>query len=408
MDELTNGIMADFRAWVKDLLEEAEKIGNRAGAEALESRVRTEGQRLLGNLWERLLQQTLDRQKEARVCPRCGGRRRHKGVRPRGLISSVGHVRLKGPYWYCPQCCTGEHALDALAPESVSRLARELICLMGTCLGGFAKGSKVCEKALGIKLDEETVRTLCLKEGHRVLESPPIPPPVPQDADLVGSCDGTMVNTLQDGWRELKAYRFEHVGGRHAGAYLESAEEFMPRVRKAALAMKASRAGRMIWVSDAAEWIDKGISVQLPDAKRIVDIWHARQHIHEAARKIFGEGTAEAQRWGRRYSEELRQDGGRGVWHSLRRVRYKDLARQEALEALLGYLDRHADRLDYPTYERFGYPISSGGMESFCKQLGQRLKGPGMRWSIPNVNPMAALVCLWTQDEWDNYWRKAG
>lgn len=408
MNELMNEIMADLRVWVKDLLEEAEKVGNRTGAEALESRVRTEGQRFLGNLWQRLLQHCLDRQEEARVCPRCGRRRRHKGIRPRGLVSSVGHVRLKGPYWYCPQCRTGEHALDALAPESVSGLARELICLLGTCLASFAKASKVCVKVLGIKLDEETVRRLCLAEGQRAISAPPIPPAVPQDADLIGSCDGTMVNTIQDRWRELKAYRFEHAGGSHAGAYLESAEEFMPRVRSAALAMKACRAGRMIWVSDAADWIDKGISVQLPEAKRIVDIWHARQHIHDAARKIFGEGAAEAQRWGRRYGEELRQDGGRVVWHSLRRVRYKEPARQEALNALLGYLDRQADRLDYPTYERWGYPISSGGMESFCKQLGQRLKGPGMRWSIPNVSRMAALVCLWTQDEWDNHWRKTG
>jgi hypothetical protein len=144
MDELTKGIMADVQAWVKVLLEDAEKIGDRTGAEALESRVRTEGQRLLGNLWQRLLQHVLDRQEEARVCPRCGRRRRHKGIRPRGLVSSVGHVRLKGPYWYCPQCRTGEHALDALAPESVSGLARELICLMGTCLASFAKASQVC------------------------------------------------------------------------------------------------------------------------------------------------------------------------------------------------------------------------------------------------------------------------
>jgi hypothetical protein len=407
MNELTKEIVDFFQALVKDLLGDAEKIKSRAGAEALEARVRTEGLRLLGNLWERLLQHSLDRQEQARECPRCGRRRRHKGVRPRGLVSSVGHVRLKGPYWYCPQCRTGEHALDALAPESVSGLARELICLLGTSLASFSKSSKVCAKTLGLKLDEETVRTLCLKEGERALRAPPIPPPVPKKADLIGSCDGTMVNTIQDRWRELKAYRFEHEAGSHAGAFLESAEEFMPRVRKAALAMKASLAGRMIWVSDAADWIDKGITVQLPDAKRIVDIWHAHQHIHDAARKIFGEG-AQAQRWARRYGEELRRDGGRVVWHSLRRVRYKEPARQEALDALLGYLDRQADRLDYPTYERFGYPISSGPMESFCKQLGQRLKGPGMRWSIPNVSPMAALVCLWTQDEWDNHWRKAG
>jgi hypothetical protein len=408
MDELTKGIMADVQAWVKVLLEDAKKIEDPAGAEALESRVRTEGQRLLGTLWERLLQLSLDRQEEARVCPRCGQRRRHKGIRPRGLVTSVGPGRLKGPYWYCPRCHTGEHALDALAPESVSGRARELISLMGTSLASFAKASQVCAKALGITLDEETVRRLCLKEGQRVLNAPPIPPAVPEQADLIGSCDGTMINTRQDRWRELKVYRFEHEEGCHAGAYLESAEAFMPRVRKAALALKAFRAGRLIWVSDAAEWIDKGIAVQLPDAKRIVDIWHARQHIHDAARKIFGEGTAQAQEWGRRYSEELRQDGGRAVWQRLRRVRYPEPARQEALEALLGYLDRQADRLDYPTYEREHYPISSGAMESGCKQMGQRLKGPGMRWSIPNVNPMAALVCLWTQDEWDNYWRKTG
>jgi len=256
MDDLTNGIMADVRAWVKGLLEEAEKIENQAGAEALESRVRTEGLRLLGNVWERLLQHCLDRQEEARVCPRCGRRRRHKGVCPRGLVSSVGHVRLKGPYWYCPQCRTGEHALDALAPESVSGVARELICLLGTSLASFAKASKVCVKTLGVKLDEDTVRRLCLGEGQKVVDAPPIPPAVPQEADLIGSCDGTMVNTIQERWRELKVYRFEHSGGSHAGAYLESAEEFMPRVRRAVLAMKASRAGRMIWVSDAAEWSD--------------------------------------------------------------------------------------------------------------------------------------------------------
>ena len=408
MDEMTKEIMSSVQAWVKDLLGEAEKVGTRAGAEALETRVRTEGLRLLGRLWEGLLQHVVDRQQEARVCPHCGQRRRHKGVRTRGLVSSVGAVRLRGPYWYCPACHTGAHALDALAPESASGVALELVCLLGTSLASFAKASRVCEKALGIRLDEATVRTWCLAAGRRVLEAPPMPPAVPEQADLVGSCDGTMINTRQDGWRELKAYQFEHAAGRHAGAYLESAEAFMPRIRQAAIAMKASRARRITWLADAAEWIDRGITVQLPMAKRIVDFWHACQHLHEAARKIFGEGTPEAERWARRYGEELRRDGARVVCHSLRRARYKDPARQKALDALLGFLRRHADQMDYPTYERFGYPISSGPMESFCKQLGQRLKGPGMRWSIPNVSPMAALVCLWTQDEWDKYWRKAG
>jgi len=103
----------------------------------------------------------------------------------------------------------------------------------------------------------------------------------------------------------------------------------------------------------------------------------------------------------------LRTYGGRAVWKDLRRVRYRDPRRQQALEALLTYLDRQADRLDYPTYEYLGYPISNGPMESFRKQLGQRLKGPGMRWSVRNVNPMAALVSLWSDGQWDLYWQSA-
>ena len=37
-------------------------------------------------------------------------------------------------------------------------------------------------------------------------------------------------------------------------------------------------------------------------------------------------------------------------------------------------------------------------MESFCKQIGLRLKGPGMFWSVRNVTPMAMLVSRWTLD----------
>ncbi len=39
--------------------------------------------------------------------------------------------------------------------------------------------------------------------------------------------------------------------------------------------------------------------------------------------------------------------------------------------------------------------------------MGQRLKGPGMRWSVRNVNPMAALVSLWSDGQWDLYWQSA-
>ena len=92
------------------------------------------------------------------------------------------------------------------------------------------------------------------------------------------------------------------------------------------------------------------------------------------------------------------------VAHYLRRARLRSRPRRETLRRLLVYLGNQADRLDYPTYEAMGWPISSGPMESYCKQLGGRLKGPGMCWNHAAVNPMASLVTLWADGRWDTYW----
>jgi hypothetical protein len=236
-------------------------------------------------------------------------------------------------------------------------------------------------------------------------QNPAAPPAVAENTDWVGSCDGTMVHTRELGWKELKAYRFECDAGVHARAFLEPIEPFAPRMRQAALAMRIGRAGRSFFVSDAADWIRCSVEVQLPMAQWIVDIWHAYQHIHNAARKIYGEGSSQGSTWAETWCPELRLGGARGVRNRLRRVCYKDADRQKALEELLGYLSRHLDHMDYPTYIQNGYPISSGPMESFCKQLGSRLKGRGCRWKKDNVTPMATLVSLWSgQKEWTEYW----
>jgi len=398
-------MMTQFGGLVKSWAQQSKGLRDAAGLRTLEGRIREEGLALLGRTLEGLLQVAMDAMPGERTCPQCGGPRRHKGRRGRGLISSLGAIRLTGPYWYCKHC-GGQHAMDAWAKNSASVLMQELLCLMGTALTSFGKAQSASHKLLGVRVGKAYIRRLCEDQGRTVCVAPP-EVPVKDPTDVVGSCDGTMVNTRQTGWRELKAYQFQYGQQKHGRAYLEPSDQFLPRIRQAALAMHAARAPHVFWVADAAEWIEKGVAVQWPDAVQIVDLWHAWQHVHEASRKIFGEGTPQTTTWAQRYCKELREYGGWTVWNSLRRVRYRDATRQEALEALLGYLQRNADRMDYPTYERAGWPISSGPMESFCKQLGQRLKGPGMRWNHANVSPMAALVSLWANEEWDQHWRTA-
>lgn len=405
MRKATEQMIGQFKSWVKSLAGDAAKIRDGSGLDALERRIRQQGQTLLAQTFQGLLQVAMDGLPAARTCPQCQARRRHKGRRSRGLISSLGAIRVEGVYWYCSRC-GGQHAMETLAGGSASGVMRELLCLLGTAMASFSKAQEASNRLLGVRVSSAYILRLCRQEGRSVALRP-----VEMDAedptDLVGSCDGTMVNTTQRGWKELKAYQFRHGPHRHGRAYLESSEQFMPRVRRAAAALKAGRAERMFWVSDAAEWINKGVEEQLPMAERIIDIWHAWQHVHEASRGVYPDDESKAHAWARRYCADLSDYGGRTLWRRLRHAQYAEPARHAAVETLRGYLLKNADRLDYPTYKAKGWPISSGPMESFCKQLGHRLKGPGMRWSIAHVDSMAALVSLWTNEEWDTHWRPA-
>lgn len=411
MTTLSNGlltdIMTELESWVKGLLNALDSVVDLQTCTTFESSFRRGSQRMVTRVFERLMQEALERQDPLRVCPRCGRFRRHKGRRVRGVISSVGAIRLEGVYWYCPQCGEGQHTADVLWAGSVSAVMRQLLCLLGTSLASFAKASAASKVLLGTAVSDELIRQTCHDAGNRALRSKGGLTPVQKGQSVIGSCDGTMVNTRSDGWRELKAYQFRYGSIRHGRAYLERSARFMPQLRKAAIHLKAGRADRLFFVSDAATWIEKGVRQQFPSAQHIVDVWHAQQHVHEAARQIHGEGTPQATQWGTRYADLLAEQGARVLWDRLRRVRYKNASHQKTLNTLLGFLDRHADRMAYAAYRQAGWPISSGPMESFCKQLGQRLKGPGMRWSTKNVTPMATLVSLWANDEWESYWKRS-
>lgn len=403
MHQAMEQMIGRFTSWVKGLAEDAAKIQDGGGLDALERRVREQGQGLLAQMFEGLLQSALDDSPALRVCPQCGRPRRHKGRRTRGLISSLGAIRVEGVYWYCRQC-GGQHALDQWAGGSASGVMREFLCLLGTSMGSFAKAATAGEKLLGVRVSDAFIRRLCYREGRRVEVQPPA---VEAGQDVVGSCDGTMVNTTQQGWKELKAYQFTYGEHKHGRAYWETSEQFTPRLRQAAVAMRAGKGAHLFWVSDAAEWIDHGVSKQLPMAIRIIDIWHAWQHVHEASRGVYRDDEAKAHAWAQRYCTVLEHEGGKALWRRLRHAKYADRSRQAAVDRLRAYLLKNAERLEYPVYKALGWPISSGFMESFCKQLGQRMKGPGMRWSLGHLDPMAALVSLWATGEWDSHWHAA-
>jgi hypothetical protein len=174
----------------------------------------------------------------------------------------------------------------------------------------------------------------------------------------------------------------------------------VPRIVQATERMGAAEAGRLLFLSDNAAWIINLVKEHLPGWMHIADYWHACQHLFPAGELLYGRNDPRAGKWSRYWCRRLRWYGAAAVEQRLRQLAlfYRDLDDQRAVLDVAAFLDRHVARMNYPEYERQDWPISSGPMESFCKQLGQRLKGPGMRWSVRNVSSMASLVSRWSLD----------
>lgn len=391
----TEQIVAQFASLVKALCDEVQRPA--VSLRELEQRVRDGGRQILSSLLQRLLQSVIDAgQERMRICPDCGGRRRHQGVRRRRLSSSMGPVTLAGIYFRCMDCGACQHSVDLAGDQQVSALMKDLMLLVGVSSTSFDKAQVVSRHLLGVDVDDEAIRQLCLKEG-RQRDMSITCTPVPEGADLVGSCDGTMVNTREDRWREIKAMQFRHAGGVYAGAWLEDAGSFAPRLKQAADQLGQHQARRCIFVTDCAEWISGAVKQQLPGFVHVADYFHATQHVHAAAERIYGREHPDARKWSASISRRLREQGAVTLSDKLRRLAlfYDDLTHQRAVLDLCRYVDKHAAKMDYGRFQREQIPIDSGAMESFCKQLGLRLKGPGMRWNVSNVSAMASLVSRW-------------
>ncbi len=80
---------------------------------------------------------------------------------------------------------------------------------------------------------------------------------------------------------------------------------------------------------------------------------------------------------------------------------------KEAVHKPLQYLSKRQALMQYPEYQRQGWPIGSGVVESANKVVMQaRLKGAGMHWHPSHVNPMLALRTAVCNERWDEAWRE--
>lgn len=376
-----------------------------------------------------------------------GHEARFVSYRAKTIDTVLGPVTLRRAYYYCGQCRHGVVPRDGelgVAGASLSPGLRAMIARAAAAVP-FAKAGNLLTELAGISLTTKRIERSAESDGTAagtVIDAGtdaicsrqiiPLPPPPPLPDMLYIAVDGTGVPMVaaetkgrpgkgpdgQAHTREVKlACLFTQATLDEAGrpvrdpgssSYLAT---FEPAARFAQLVdAEARRRGcehirQLVVLGDGAVWIWNLADELFPAATQIVDLYHAREHVHDLAALATRLLRNSHPDWLAGRLEELDNGDIPALLTAGRNLKFTgSLARER--DRQLGYFEVNAHRMHYAHFRDLGMFVGSGAVEAGCKAvIGQRLKLSGMRWSVPGATGIATLRCQEASNRWKDIWQ---
>jgi hypothetical protein len=181
----------------------------------------------------------------------------------------------------------------------------------------------------------------------------------------------------------------------------EYSAEFVQRAMREASRRGFEQADRRVVLGDGALWIWNIADECFPDAIQIVDLFHAKEHLWDVARSIYGAGSELGSLWAKRRRDELDNGDIDAILVALSvHADTNDEARK-----CVGYMTRNRHRMAYPKFRAQGLSVGSGVVEAGCKTaIATRCKRAGMHWTVPGANAIIALRCCILSGRFDHFW----
>ena len=398
-----------------------------------------------------LLQAVLDEQDDGycgphAACGGCGGRAACAGSRPKTVPTVLGPVTLARAWYHCAACRGGsaprDRQLGLLPGGALSPGLAEMAALAGS-EASFARAAGLIAGLAGITLSPRTVERSAEASGAaaraageaeatalRARTIVPLAPAEPVPDMLYVEPGGTGVPVRasetagrqgkgedgQAGTREVKLARLFTVSaldddGRPAMdpgsssyvATFDGKDAFARLVKAEYLRRGGDRHRQVVALGDGAAWIWTMAEELYPHATCIVDIYHAREHLHDLASHLAFI-TPDPAAWLAARSEEL--DAG-NVQAVIAAARQYPLAgvKAEELGKKLGYFERNAHRMRYADFKKPGMFSGSGAIEGGIKAIVvQRAKQSGMHWTTDGAASIIALRTWQASGRWDELW----
>ena len=376
----------------------------------------------------------------------CGHTAHYQELRSKPVLTAVGRVEVSRPYYLCGHCHHGHFPADVeldIENTEFSPGVRRMQAMVGQG-GAFDQGRQQMEVLAGLQVTTKSVERTAETVGEDIarrerqeiekaiqLDLPvvigkPIPvlyvemdgtgvPVVKKEtAGRQGKTNGEPAHT-----REVKlgcvftqaTYDKEGFPIRdpdsttYTGA-IETAEQFGKRIYLEAHQRGWERAAKKVVLADGAEWIWNLADLHFPGAIQIVDLYHARQHLWELARKLYPNDAIMQKAWMKKHQRPMLDKGKiEKLVLSLRSIESNNQEVIEKIRIEAAYLERNAQRMRYPKFRRQHLFVGSGVIEAGCKTvIGSRLKQSGMFWTVRGANAIVALRCCHLNGQFEDYW----
>jgi hypothetical protein len=383
---------------------------------------------------------------ERRVSCPCGQKAHYREMRSRRVLTAVGEVELLRPWYLCPHCHNGQCPVDAgldIERVDLSPGVRRMLALVGS-EAPFDHGRRQIELLAGLKVTAKAVERTAESIGSDIaqgeqreiqramqLDLPivvgqPVPilyvemdgtgvPVVKAETEgRSGKVDGQPAHTreakigsvfTQTRW-DNEGYAIRDPDSTTYVAAIETAGEFGKRIYLEAWNRGWARARKKVVIGDGAEWIWNIAADHFPGAIQIVDLFHARQHLWDVARKLYPNQETEQKRWMAIHQDNL-LDQGR-IEELVAALRAIESASPDLLEKIrieADYFDRNTERMRYPKFRAEHLFVGSGVIEAGCKTIiGSRCKQSGMFWTVCGANSILALRCCQFNRRFEDYW----
>ena len=163
----------------------------------------------------------------------------------------------------------------------------------------------------------------------------------------------------------------------------------------------ADHVRQLTFIGDGAAWIWNLVTDKFPEATQVVDLYHAREHLHSLARSLEFMLLDRYSEWLQARLEDLDYGYTDGIEAAVRQYPLEGTKKDE-VEKELGYFLNNAPRMRYHWFRQCGLFVGSGVVEAGCKSIvGQRLKQSGMHWTTSGADAIIALRCREASTTWE-------